>query len=198
MTLSELITAVRNILREPVAARWTDNDIKRYLNSGLSDLAKLSEKTKTSSISVTYSTSSIVIPSDVLAIKTLYWYDANSGKIELEPSVESMPDDDISTGTPEKYYLLDDNIILRPIPVIDGTLYLAYTKKPAQLLNNTDTPELKDSDDALISYAVWRAYFEDGDPRATLWENDYAKQALKWQAVEMENYEQPFRVKEWW
>lgn len=198
MTLLELIEKTRSVLREPVAARWTDDDIKRYLNSGLTDLAKLSEKISKTTVDVTANTQSVQIPADVLVLKSIYWFDDTSGKNELYVSYDSLPEDDETTGVPSEYFTIDGEIVLYPIPETDGRLLLTYTKKPSLLVNDTDTPEYDNCEDALISYAVWRAYLEDGDPRAVLWENDYAKQALKWQTVESENYSQPFRVREWW
>ncbi len=46
-TLSQLVTRVRDILEEPVPARWSDDMLKDYLNKAQEDLAILAERLKT-------------------------------------------------------------------------------------------------------------------------------------------------------
>lgn len=195
MNLAELISNVRSILREPVPARWSNNDIKRYINNAIQDLAKLSSKEKTVTLSVLSGTSNIDVPTDVLNLVRLYWEDENIKK-ELYSAIDGYPLDNTELGTPIYYYIINDKIEIRPIPLLNGNLIIQYIPKPALLVNDTDEPSIKNADEAIISYAVWRALLEDGNPMAQLWEADYVKNAMKWQSVEAENYVLPFKVKE--
>lgn len=195
MTLGELITQVRSILREPVPARWSDDDIKRYINNAIQDLAKLSEREHIITIPVTAGTLNVTVPTEVLKLREVYWEDIN-GRIELDHALDGYPLNDTETGIPTYYYYIGDKLEIRPVPALDGIIILKYTKRPAELVNDTDTPEILYADEAIKCFAVWKALLEDGNPLASVWENEYAKESLKWLAVESENYDRPFRVKE--
>lgn len=197
MTLSQLRTKVRSILQEPVAARWSNADIDSYLNDGLQDMAKTAERLRTKEVAVAIGTATITFPDDLLVLHSVYWGDSSS-KTELLLAQDTLPADDLTKDTPVYFYLLDGSIKLRPIPNVAKTIYFVYYWKPRLMVADTDIPELEKTENALISYAVYRAYFEDGDPRATLWEQDYAKQQLKWLAIEGQNNPSIMQVKEVW
>lgn len=195
MNLAELIMNVRSILREPIPARWSDSDIIRYINNAIKDLAKLSFKENTITLSVLSGTPNINMPADVLNLVRVYWEDENV-KRELYSAINGYPLDNTELGTPSCYYVINDKIEIRPIPLLNGSLVIQYIPKPALLVNNTDEPSIKNADEAIISYAVWRALLEDSNPMAQLWEADYVKNAIKWQSLEAENYVLPFKIKE--
>lgn len=197
MNLGQLRAKVRSILQEPVPARWSNTDIDGYLNDGLQDMAKIAERLRTKEVAVTAGTATITFPDDLLILHSVYWGDSSS-KTELLLAKDNLPADDLTQDTPVYFYLLDGSIRLRPIPNEDKNIYFVYYWKPKIMLDDTDMPELEGTENALISYAVYRAYFEDGDPRAALWEQDYAKQQLKWLAIENQNNPDIMQVKEVW
>ncbi|NLZ95987.1 MAG: hypothetical protein GX921_09220 [Bacteroidales bacterium] len=196
MTLAEIITAVRSILREPIAARWSDDDIKRYLNSGLIELANAAEKTTTKEVLITAGTSGIEITDDMLTIHAVYWELDDEFK-ELYPGIETLPKSK-AQGLPKEYYIIDDAIKLSPVPDIDGAAKIAYVKKPASMVTDTDKPELKNADNVLIAYGAWQAFLEDGSPYTQIWEAEYAKRVMNWVSVYSDDYQRAFRTKGAW
>lgn len=190
-TLLQMVTRVRDILKEPVPARWTDEQIKGYLNRGQESLAILAERTKTEEETLLAGTGSFGFPEDFLMMKGLYWLDAPY-KREIKPGTSMIPLDDTTTGDPRYYYLQNDRIEIRPIPVTDKVIYIVYYQRPPDMTDN-DTPFFRFSEDALVSFAVFRAYAEDNDPRMQLWEEDYIKQSRRWLVTETQNYQEPFQ-----
>jgi hypothetical protein len=198
MTLKEIRTRIRSILQEPFPARWQDTDINAYINAGLRDIAILAERIRTKTIDVAIGVETVTFPTDMLTLKTIYWGDG-SQRYELDKALNTYPSDDTTQDDPTTAYIYDQAIHLRPKPQAAGKVTIVYHMKPVDMTLDADTPELQGAEDALISYGVYRAYFEDGDPRSQLWEQDYSKEQLKWLAVERENNNSPaFQVKARW
>jgi len=191
-TLKKMVERVRDILKEPIPARWTDEQIKGYLNRGQENLAILAERTKTVEITLPAGEGSIVRPDDFLMIKGLYWLDAPY-KREIKPGMSNIPLDDTTVGDPRYFYMQNEKFEIRPIPVIDRTIYVVYYQRPPDMEMDEDLPFFKFSEDVLVSFAVFRAYAEDNDPRMQLWEEDYYKQSRRWLVTETQNYQEPFQ-----
>ncbi|GAB7387353.1 hypothetical protein BSNK01_11890 [Bacillaceae bacterium] len=197
-TLKEMRERVRSILQEPVPARWSDEDINGYLNEGLLDLAFMAQRPKSTEIPLAAGQSTVTFPSDFLSIREIYWGDTK-GKKPLYLAVEDLPLDDETKGTPKKFYLLNGTIEIRPIPDEAKNVYIVYVATPKELVNDNDVPEFPRCERVLISYAVYRAYYEDGDPRSQLWRQDFDQQLVNWLTVDRQT--QPtntFQVKDVW
>lgn len=75
-TGSDLITQIRDILDEPVAAQSTDAQLIRWINEGNRDLARVTHALKdTLTIPAVAGASSYSVPSNVLCVEYCYYHD---------------------------------------------------------------------------------------------------------------------------
>lgn len=192
-----LRTKVREILQEPIPARWSDNTINEYLNEGQKRVAEFAEIIRMNESSLGIGITTVSTPADCLVLRKIFWGDATE-KRELNLAGEVIPLDDNSEGEPNRYYRINEQIEIRPIPNVAKNLYMVYYWKPTEMINDVDTPEIKDAEQAIYSYAVYQAYFEDSDPRAALWEEKYQKSLLEWSRIHNMNYSAPFQTKTVW
>lgn len=195
MNLAELTTAIRSILMEPIPARWSNEDIKRYLNDGILELAIVADTTVSKEVPVSAG-GNIDITDDMLIVRSVYW-DLDDEYKELCPGLEMLPKSK-ARGVPDKYFIAGDKIELRPIPDVDGYAKIGYVKKPALLENETGTPEIKNADKVLIAYGAWQAFLEDGSPYTQIWETEYTKRLMNWHSFYSDNNQIAFRPKGVW
>lgn len=81
VTLDELELRVRAILDEPTAGQWQQDNLRRWFNEGLRDLARTTRHWKsTATQNATAGTSEYTQPSSILAIEHAY-YDDGSGNL---------------------------------------------------------------------------------------------------------------------
>ena len=125
MNLAELTTAIRSILMEPIPARWSNEDIKRYLNDGILELAIVADTTVSKEVPVSAG-GNIDITDDMLIVRSVYW-DLDDEYKELMPGLEML-----LKVKPEvcliNTLLPGDKIELRPIPDVDGYAKIGYVK----------------------------------------------------------------------
>ena len=194
----QLRTAIRDVLSEPVAARWSDPTINEYINSALEALSRALLRTKTATTSVATNTETVSLPADCLVLNGLYWVNANG---DVKPIVRQVTDripveegDDTETGIPGKYWFIDDVIYLRPLPEEAGTVKFEYYYRLPDLENDKDVPALPGLSSYIKAHAVFEAYFDDGDPRYELWKQRRGEELSSWMALEVSNYSTGFRV----
>ena len=197
-TLVQLRELIRSILREPVPARWQNSDLDRYINMGVLEVARAMERRKSATVAVASGTAYVDLPTDCLTLDELFWLKTGeTAKRELYPATDTMPPD-AEPGTPAYYYFLEGRIYLYPVPDANGTLYITYFWRPAALVNDGDTLAVEDTDQLLVDYAVWRAYLEDGNPMAQVWEAEFAKELARWSAIEQQRQSMSFRPRAEW
>lgn len=165
MTLSELISAVRDEVRDPSALRFSDAAITRYLNDGLLELARVSKRVEVWQSSVAAGTAAVTMPTDLLFLRMAAW-ESGGSKHGLDIKYGMPRTQPNETGEPEAVWVVSGQIVLEPVPSSSGTLYLAGVPRPPKLVNTTDTTPLEDADSAIIAYAAWRCLLADGDPMA--------------------------------
>ena len=199
LTLSQLVSAVREEARDPSSVRWSDVTITRYLNDGQRELAQLSRKLNVWESSVAANTQSVAMPADMLFLREAAWQQINQ-KWGLDirygtPRVE--PDE---KGDPLYVYVVGGVLVLVPIPWTAGTLILAGTPKPVDMANATDTPSLEDCDSALIAYATYRCLLADGDPMAAARKQEWEELKNAWVIADAQRNPMPkvLRRREWW
>ena len=189
MNRLELRTVIRSVLREPVPARWSDNDLNRYINKAIEDVSLSLSRQMMASLQ--QSTETFNMPDDCLILTEVYWND-NPIERELGASIPTGTD----TGTPSRYWLIDDVGYLRPIPDIEGTMKLMYYYSLPSMVADTDEPPLKGMDNLIHAHAVYQAYFEDGDPQFQIWRQRRDEEFISFIGTELNNYSTGFQVKE--
>lgn len=181
MQYSALKTAVETVT-------GTSTDTGRFLNKGQLELAKLSKRTKKAAL--TFTAGVATFASTYLIPQKLLW----DGK-EIKPSPSDMYIYD-NTSNPDTWTILDTQIVLNT-EITSSTLgVLVYTPRPADMSLDADTPELTDSDDALIAFARWQIY-DDGEDvqEAAFWENKWLKEAAAWQKLDNGRHKQVHKIR---
>lgn len=199
----ELRAAVREVLREPVAARWSDATINDYINNALEELARALMRTKTDTSSV--DTETVNIPEDCLILNSLYWKDSAGNKTEIirqfddrVPLTNYEGDTDKNTGIPDKYWLINNVIYLRPIPDTAGTIEFEYYQKLPELASDEDVPALSGLNNYIKAHAVYEAFFDDGNPMYELWKQRRGEELASWMSTEISMYSIGFKERENW
>lgn len=189
MNRKEIRVAVRDVLREPVPARWSDATLNTYINNAISEAEKTLMRSKVSTIGVEAGQEIIQLPSDCNVLNTLYWKND-----EIKRQFAGLPMGD-EKDVPSKYWLINDEIILRPIPNEPGTITIEHGYELPKLYTDDDSP-VDGLDSFVKAHAVYEAYFDDGDPRFELWRQRKTEELVLWMNREMSNYSIGFRVDE--
>jgi hypothetical protein len=202
-TRLELRTAIREVLREPTAARWSDTTINDYINNALVELSRALMRTKTGDVSVAAEAETVTPPADLLILNTLYWVDADNNQTKIYrqydvPVTNLDEDNDEGTGTPDKFWFIDNLVYLRPLPTSAGTAKFEYYYILPELDTDDDVPILSGLNNYIKAYGVYEAYFDDGDPRYELWKQKKNEELASWMNAEVCNYSTGFKVEERW
>lgn len=184
MNLAELINAVL-----PLTGAEYESDITRHINKALLDLVKESTRTTRQSV-VTAFDGKADLPPDCLLVKNVYYngYELRRYHNNDLPNI---------TGT-AKYWVKDgDKIALIPNPGIGKTAQVAYTARPALLVNPDDTPSISDADDYLIAYATWKTRVESlgaVDDTTNYWREIALHEYREWIDLDKKQESRPHRV----
>lgn len=185
-TRLQLRTAVRSNLLEPTPARWTDDDLNRYLDDGQDDLAKVSQTTRLETVAVLANASTVTTPSTILNLRwPAYWEDSAGTRSKVRLSNRAMPIDSTTTGRPRWAWKNGKTITLWPKPSDNGNLLIRGVEKPAAFADDNAVSTLEDVDEALIAYATWKAYGVDFDPQRKDWQQDYLSRKVDYAAMEV-------------
>jgi hypothetical protein len=183
-------------LRSRVAAnigRSSITGIDSYFNDGQRDLAKDSKKIVKASVTV--ADDNFTIPSNCLILKAVAY---NGGELLPYPG-EVLPT--IYSGTPSHYMQFGSTVYV--MDKATGTYTITYIPRPIDMVNDTDTPSLEDADEALIAYATWQFYQNDGNINdAAYWRSVYLEKKADWLDLDAKrNYRQirvADRLSRWW
>lgn len=191
MTLLQIRTAARTELLETTAARWSDEQLNRYINDGQEDLAAASQRRVRKTVAVSAGSSTASVSSDVLQITDLWW-ESGGTRSKVAWADKPFEPDTAGQGIPVLAWLEGDTIRLWPAAQADGTLLVKGIPKPAAMGADSDTHDLPDyqcTNEALIAYCVWKAYETDYDPQREVWGGKYAM--LKGRFAQLEMQRQP-------
>jgi hypothetical protein len=165
-TLLELRTDARAMLDETTAGFWTDAQLNYWLNEGNLDLAaRLEDLEASDTQSTAASDYQYDLPTDCIKVKRVQ-YDsfplAFIGYNDLN-KYEAVGDPSTSeTGTPQYFYLWNNDIFLYPTPTAIKNLTIQYYKRPATMDEDTDTPEhASQFHNLIVYYAVYKALVKD-------------------------------------
>jgi len=196
-TRLQLRTAVRANLLEPTPARWSNDDLNRYLDDAQDNLAEVSQTTKLETVAVTAGTATATIPSTILSIRwPMYWEDSAGTRSKVRLSTRAMPIDSTTTGRPRWAWLNGNAITLWPKPAENGGLLIRGVEKPIPFADDNATSVLRDSDEALIAYATWKAYEVDYDPQRNVWRENYLTRRAEYAALELSRSPQGAQIED--
>jgi hypothetical protein len=147
-----LLSATRDLLDEPVASRWSDAELTRYINQGLwqvqSQIQAANEDyflrvERASAASGTYE---LAFPADIWGnkLRALYFYDdrgtaASGVPYKVPPtSLEAIYDNLNVSGIPGGYTYQGGFIRWAPVLQYQGTFRFVYAMKENPFVNGTD------------------------------------------------------------
>jgi hypothetical protein len=195
MNRQELRLIVREVLREPVPARWSDALLNTYINNAIGEVEKALMRTKTDTADVEAGQETVSLPEDCYALNSLHW--VGSGEIKRQYS--GVPDmEEGVTEIPDRYWLIDNKVYLRPTPKEPGTVKFEYYYKLPRFITDDDVLPLDGLDNFVKAHTVFEAYFDDGDPRFEIWKQRKNEELATWMTAEISSYSTGFKVEERW
>lgn len=195
MNRQELRLIVREVLREPVPARWSDALLNTYINNAIGEVEKALMRTKIDTADVEAGQETVSLPEDCYALNSLHW--VGSGEIKRQYS--GVPDmEEGVTEIPDRYWLIDNKIYLRPIPKKPGLIKFEYYYKLPRLITDDDVLPLDGLSNFVKAHAVFEAYFDDADPRFEIWKQRKNEELATWMTAEISSYSMGFKVEERW
>lgn len=185
LTLSEIETRIRLNIRDTgtTLQRYSDSTIDNLINDGGRDVVNQTWcLDKTTTLSLTVGTTFFSLPSDLNAIKFVYFRDTSSNTYELQEKNErsfrqSNPDWQKQTGKPVNYFTRTSTsagttfeLALYPIPSTStqlGTVTIDYYSQWTDLSSDSDIPfdsqvPLYPFHQVLIDYATARIKIMEG------------------------------------
>jgi hypothetical protein len=158
----------------PLVKTWINQAQRRIIIS-----SELRTQEEAATISTAAADPSYLMPENFARLIDLFY---TAGHELLRPmdlrDFDQLPE---SVGRPYAYTVRDNEVILYPTPDGSYGFTLRYWKLPADMVNDTDTPEVPVQDqELLIAYPMWKAYLRENDYQAaTVWETIWEKGLLK-------------------
>jgi hypothetical protein len=187
-TGAEIIEQIRDALDEATESQWSNPQIRRWINRGLRDIARVTRHFQDRiTVSLTAGVSEYAIPANVLEVTDAFFLPGDGRSITLTArQYESMRqvwgDRPNSTSfSPQVFsiwgYSPNLRIVLYPVPERDITnglaLMVVRTPVPLNPTGSQDSAQLDFPDtwmDALVHFAESQALRNDRDPR---WQEAY-------------------------
>lgn len=184
-TVAVTIANARLMLNEPTARRWTDVELRKWINDGQRDIARrIPWYRKSTTGAATASTQQFSFPSDAIRIDHVSW--RQSGTTRTIP-LEEYDHKNVAwtmgaqltsaTGYPAFYWTSGYpgtstfTINLVPIPQVTGILTYEYIGMPADYTTSDTSANSSNVlvplgyEDAITLFVVYSALQGDADPR---------------------------------
>lgn len=167
MDLGEIKDEVKSQSGDESGALITDADITRWVNFGQIDLVRktdvLQEHAETDAVA---SDGSYTVPDDYVKLRRVTYDGQKLARTNLEELDNLHPNRDKTnpTGTPTHYYVWGRKLWVYPAPANLGVglLDIYYVPRPAELINDSDIPEVPVTmHEDLVRYCLARAKEKD-------------------------------------
>lgn len=201
--LPTAIAEVRSLIDEPVAQFWSDAEITSWINQGCEQAQRETEWAQTQgTIDTTAGTQAYIAPADLLRVHRLEFVPSNNSAYTYSLDFRGYNEMDAAWGNlktlpaayPELFTLWDNpddsdpgtkglNILLYPVPSVDGTLTVYYPRKISPASGSENIDILLGWEMMIYDFAAWRALKKDADPRNKEFSADYAANIEKLKTV---------------
>lgn len=178
VTLTTMLANVRSLLDEPNPAFWSNLELTNWINEACAEVArKIEWKRDQTTIAVTAEEQQVVGPTDMIRIYRLTFQQTdgdNTYTLEFRGMMEMDQIWGINQEWPANYPLYYTtwkvppalNIIMYPVPSVDGTLTCYYYKTITPAVSGSDDIDMLEGyEDIVIDYTMYRALRKDADPR---------------------------------
>lgn len=187
LTVSQVLTRVRDMLDEATEARWTQVQLRNWINDCLDDVSRHTLAIKDDvSFTTVSGTAEYTVSSSVLQIEACYFTDGSGNLVPLMPVQWENADQvwgqwqNQQSSRPAVFtvwgYAPNLKIRLYPVPTTASTVKL----KVARIATHVDTTGAGDASnvdfpeawvDTITDYVEYRALRKDRDPR---WQESYS------------------------
>jgi len=164
--LSDTQTAVRDVLGEVTALRWTDAEIKRFINDAERDIA-IKSGCYEATVAITTTASSRVVPFVGYKVNAVEYQPGSGNRVGLQAITPKMLGhvaiNDVNGVIPQYYFQWGMSIILEPKPgATTYTLNVHISQWPDYLRSDTtDEPLIPvEFHPLIVSYALAQAFLK--------------------------------------
>lgn len=181
-TLGIMLYELRARIDEPVENRWKDRELRTWINEGLREVATRTECLRdTASIAVVAGTQSYTMPTDIVREHNVEFDPTGSQQTftlerrDYRAMQQWWGSYQTTSGYAPSFYTTwgfpgDMQVIIYPVPSVDGTLTVFYYRLPALLSvfgdadgTAVEVPEGWES--VVLDWAEQKAYFKDRRPQ---------------------------------
>lgn len=197
-TLLQLRTETRAELLDPTPARWTDEQLNRYLNLGQEDLARAGTTKIRILVPVLAGENSFSAPSSILVIDHIWW-ESGGSRYPVDWSDYPFEPNSTDQGTPRLAWFENETVKFWPAAQSDGQMFIKGIKRPAAMTADNmthDLPDYETVNEAMIAYCVWQAYLTDYDPQRDIWSAKYLLLKGEFAKLEIQRNPQTARVRD--
>jgi len=201
MLVSQILTDVRNELKETAAAFWSDTELIRLINRGVTDFVTrtfilqdeavltLEEGRSDYPVPGNWISARLIMHKYITADGVIGWarvYPTNIEKVSQENP--NFLDDVGQQGRPSRYFIWNNTISVKPAPsaenISDSNLKLYYIASAAPITEQNQNLGIPDSlADGITAFVLWKAWKKEEEEEAALEQRelyfDYVKQGLR-------------------
>lgn len=182
-TLTQMLTSVRERLDEATEARWTDTELRRWVNEGALDMCRETECLQTTgTVAAVVGQATYTLPTSMTRVHHVTYTPTGAQRIPLDymdfnhfDRIGWNPD---TQATPQLWTLWtitvlnvpSRQLVIYPTPSIGGTFTIYYYAMPSELAvdgsddaDNVNIPE--GWHDAVLDYVEMMARRKDGDAK---------------------------------
>lgn len=179
-TAMDILIDVRNELKETSPAFWTNTELLRLINRGVTDFTNRTRINRDkATLSLQEGRSAYPLPANFLSARLVMHKQVVDGQINwkrvwpsnIEKTTQEvggivMDDAVEAQGRPRRYFIWGNDIILKPTPdlanISGSDLVLWYVAKAIPVVNLDQSIGIDDSlADAITAYVLWKAWLKE-------------------------------------
>ena len=167
LRVSDIATRVKRQFGDEYGAQITSDDILRWINDAMRDIALRNNLLQVKAVSATVaSQQDYALPTDLLTLHSVRYGTDKLQSLTLQEADAFMDTASVNTGRPAYFSQWGTTLSLYPIPQDAATsLNIYYTRQPHVVTTNADTPEIPSAYHLrLVDYCLAQAYELDSEP----------------------------------
>ena len=202
--LTNALVEIRAMIDEPVAQFWSDTELTSWINQACAEIQRVVEwKQTTGTIDTTAAQQAYLCPPDLLRLHRLEFVPDNNTSYTYSLEFRGYNEMDAVWGNlktlpsayPEQYTLWNNpndtevmgaglQILLYPVPAVDGTLNLYYLPTIVPVAAGSDFVDvLPGWEDTVYNWVAYRALRKDADPRWKEFRDEFMDELEKMKTV---------------
>jgi hypothetical protein len=194
---NDIITRVTRVFGDDAKVQINDSDIMRWINDAQTELALSNNLFRiTANTAIPGGQYTFTLPPNMYTLHAIKWNGVSLRSLSQQEADAYIVNNDDSTqvpsGTPSHYWQWGNTIHLYPYPDSNGTASVYYTRKPIDVTNALDTPEVPvQYHNRLVEYCLMQAYALDDNLYGYQVKKDEFKENTK-QMKDMQELQQDY------